>query len=206
MKTTHKPLLIVMSGPSGVGKSTLFKQIQDRVDNLHFSVSCTTREPRTGEVHGTHYYFLGKEEFEQHLAQHDFIEYAQVHANFYGTLKSEVLQHLHAGRHVILDIDVQGQRLVRQAIAGTELEKAAVFIFIAPPSYQALRNRLQQRATDSQEVIERRLKNALGELKAFREYDYVIVNDDLTVAANELYAVLEASMCRTSLSTLSFEE
>lgn len=204
MQTTS--LLLVMSGPSGVGKSTIFKNLQSMIPNLHFSISCTTRAPREGENHGEHYYFLTLEEFKKHLDQDDFIEYAEVHGNYYGTLKSEVHKQFENGNHVILDIDVQGQRLVRQAIKNTELDKATTFIFIAPPSFETLRSRLYHRATDSQEVIERRLNNALKELQAYPEYDYVVVNDDLATAVQQLYSIFTATTCKTTLNHLSFSE
>ena len=192
-------LLLVLSGPSGAGKSTVIAQVRQLQPGIGFSVSCTTRAPRPGEVDGRDYYFISAEEYRRRVEAGEFLEHAMVHGNGYGTLRSEVEGKVLNGGIVLLDIDVQGQRLVRQAIQGTVLEKAAAFVFFAPPSFAELERRLRDRHTDSEEAIRRRLSNAQGEMAAWREYDFLVVNDTVEAAAQKLAAVIVASGCRTAL-------
>ncbi|MBQ9089242.1 MAG: guanylate kinase [Lentisphaeria bacterium] len=191
--------LIVISGPSGVGKSTLVKQVRAQLPSLEFSVSCTTRAPRAGEVDGRDYFFLAEDEFEAKVQQGEFIEYAGVFAHRYGTLKSEVLNRLRRGADVILDIDVQGARLIRQAaLADEEIAHAAQFIMIVPPDIATLEARLSGRNSETPESLKLRLAGAKSELANFRLYDYLVVNDDLDTAAEELISLLKCMRMRTA--------
>ena len=194
--------LIVISGPSGVGKSTLVKKVQQELPDLKFSVSCTTRSPRAGESHGKEYFFLTDEEFLQHLENGDFLEHAQVFRHRYGTLCSEVIARLERGEEVVLDIDVQGAKQIRQAAEKNPLIAAAAqFIIIAPPDVPTLAQRLAGRNSETPEQLKLRLDGALNELSHFRLYDYMIVNDDLETAAAELTALLRSIRLRTATIT-----
>ena len=191
--------LIVISGPSGVGKSTLVKRAMAELPDLQFSVSCTTRTPREGEEHGKAYYFLSREEFAEKLAAGEFLEHAEVFRNCYGTLKSEVLNRIRRGEEVLLDIDVQGAKQIRQAAENDpEIRNAAQFILIAPPSLDVIRQRLAGRNSATPDQLELRVAAAAGELRNYRIYDYMVVNDDLDTAAVELIAVLKAMRLRTA--------
>lgn len=192
--------IIVLSGPSGAGKSTLVGEVLKVMPDLQFSISCTTRKPRGSEKHGVEYYFLTEEEFVQRIRQEEFVEHAQVHANRYGTLKSEVLERSRSGKDVILDIDVQGAMQIREA-AAKDAELAAVlqFVFIAPPSYEVLEKRLRGRQTDSEEQISLRLDTARKELSCWRNYDYVVINGDLKQAAEEMIALFRSFRLKTTL-------
>lgn len=191
--------LIVISGPSGVGKSTLVKKAMAELPDLCFSVSCTTRSPRPGEEHGKAYYFLSHEEFAEKLENGEFLEHARVFANSYGTLKSEVVNRISRGEEVILDIDVQGARQIRQAAENDPVIKAAAqFILIAPPSLPVLKERLAGRNTESAEQLKLRIEGAENELKSFRIYDYLVINDDLETAAADLISVLKSIRLRTA--------
>lgn len=173
--------LIVISGPSGAGKTTLYKHIlNDFKDTLGFSVSATTRMPRPGEKDGVDYFFIDRKEFDKRLKEGYFVETATVHGNFYGTPKSEIDRILNSGRNCLLDIDVQGSRSIRK------LYPEAVHIFILPPSVDELIRRLKSRATDSGKVLETRIANAVKEMEYRNEYSVVIVNDDLEKAYLEL--------------------
>ncbi|MBS1370275.1 MAG: guanylate kinase [Lentisphaeria bacterium] len=191
--------IIVLSGPSGVGKSTLVGKVREAMPELQFSISCTTRPPRTGEQHGVHYYFLSHEEFAARAGRGEFVEHAHVFANRYGTLKSEVLDRVRRGNSVILDIDVQGALQIRKAAeADPELKKSTVFVFIGPPSVETLERRLRGRATDSEEQIALRLENARRELSFWRSYDYLVVNGDLEKAAVEMTGLFRSFALRTA--------
>jgi guanylate kinase len=173
--------VFVITGPSGVGKGTLIEQLLERVPELELSVSATTREPRPGELEGRDYHFLSPEEFRRRLEAGDFLEHASYSGNYYGTLRSEVERRLAEGRSVVLEIEVQGARQVRDA-----LRDDAVLIFIAPPDEAVLRERLEGRGTDSAEAIEQRLRTAEVELAARSEFPLEVVNDDLQKGASEL--------------------
>ncbi len=191
--------LIVISGPSGVGKSTLVKQARTELPYLEFSVSCTTRQPRAGEVNGKDYFFLTPEEFETKVQNNEFLEYAGVFAHRYGTLKSEVVSRLQRGADVILDIDVQGAKQIRQAAAADpEIARAARFIMIVPPDMATLEARLAGRNSETPESLKLRLAGAQEELSNFRVYDYLVVNDDLETAGKELIMLLKTVRMRTS--------
>ncbi len=177
-----------MSGPSGVGKGTLRERALKNIPDLVYSISCTTRQPRTGETDGIEYRFISHEKFEAGISQGLFLEHAHVHGEIYGTLKSDVESELNLGKSVLLEIDVQGALQVREKMP------EAILIFIAPPSVDALRDRLLNRKTDSPEIIELRLHNAIRELELQREYDYVIVNDNLDFASRKLREIFDGEM------------
>ncbi len=184
---------VVISGPSGVGKSTLVGNVRKILPDLSFSVSCTTRSPRAGEVDGREYYFLTPEEFEEKVRRGEFLEYAGVFNRRYGTLKSEVLSRVEAGEQVLLDIDVQGAKQIRAAAeTSPELARSVHFILIAPPSLEILESRLRGRGSESEEQLALRLGTARSELANYKLYDYVVVNDDLEQATADLAAVLRS--------------
>ena len=167
-------ILLLVSGPSGSGKSTLCRRLADERE-ADFSISCTTRSPREGEEHGREYYFLSREEFIGRVEKGGLIEHAEVHGNFYGTLRSEVLDRLTKGRDVVMDIDVQGASQVR-ACEDPAIRRALVDLFVMPPSEQELAARLTGRGTDSEEVIALRLRNAIEEISHWSDYRYRLVS------------------------------
>ncbi len=192
--------LIVVSGPSGVGKSTLVGKVRAGFENLDFSVSCTTRKPRPGEIDGQAYHFLSHDDFARMAAAGEFLEYATVFSESYGTLKSEVADKIRRGRNVLLDIDIQGAMNIRDAAAyDEELRSVLASVMILPPSFETLERRLRSRATESEEQLRLRIEGARHELSCWREYDYVIINDDLETAAAELKQLLTALGMRTSV-------
>ena len=191
--------LIVLSGPSGVGKSTLVGEVRKALPYLEFSISCTTRQPRPGERDGREYYFLTPEEFEARSQAGGFVEEARVFANRYGTLKSEVLDRVARGVDVLLDIDVQGAMQIRQATErDPELKAVCEFVFIGPPSVEVLETRLRGRATDSEEQIRLRLDGARRELSHWRKYDYLVINDRVETAAAELEGLFRSFRLKTA--------
>jgi guanylate kinase len=181
--------VFVITGPSGVGKGTLIEQLLERVPELELSISATTREPRPGEVDGRDYFFLTPEEFRRRLEAGDFLEHASYSGNYYGTLKEEVERRLGEGGSVVLEIEVQGARQVRD-----ELGDDSVLIFIAPPDEQVLRERLEGRGTDSPEDIEQRLRTAEVELGARSEFPLEVVNDEVQKAASELEGLVREQL------------
>jgi guanylate kinase len=176
--------LFVIAAPSGAGKTTLVKALTTRNPELRFSISYTTRLQRRNEADGVDYLFVDKAEFDRLLAAGALLESAEVFDNFYGTSREQVEQHLAAGHHVILEIDWQGARQVRKA------KPDCITVFILPPSREELERRLRSRGTDTQKVIERRLRDALSDMSHWDEFDYVIFNDDLDEAVADLEAVL----------------
>jgi guanylate kinase len=185
--------ILVLSGPSGAGKSTIINKAAKDIGDFYFSVSTTTREPREGEVHGREYYFVSKEEFEEGIKNGEFLEYAKVHGNYYGTSLKPVKEALKEGKLVIFDIDVQGHRLVRKALGNL-----VTSIFITPPSLEELKRRLVNRCSDEDEVIKKRLENAKEEIQAISEYDFIIINDDITKAKEQFSAIANAARCKIS--------
>ncbi len=181
--------LYVISGPSGTGKGTICKEILKDIGN-EFSVSMTTREPREGELHGREYFFVSHEEFTENISKNNFLEYATVFDNYYGTPKDIVLKKLDKGRNVILDIDVQGGLQVREAMP------EAVLIFLLPPSLAELRRRLENRGTETPEKIEKRLSKAVDEIKFIGEYDYMVINNDLETAVDNVRSIMKAEASR----------
>lgn len=186
-----KGILFVISAPSGTGKTTLLKKVMARVPGLNFSVSHTTRKPRSGERDGRDYYFVERGQFERMIAEKQFLEWAQVHDNLYGTSTMTVSAQIAAGQDVILDIDVQGAAIIRES---SELE--AVQVFIAPPSLVALEERLRGRNTEDEETIQLRLQNARVEMEAVGKYDYLVVNDQLDEAVEGLASIIIAERAR----------
>ena len=192
MKEERKTMLIVISGPSGVGKGTIYKRLLDSDDSLTFSVSVTTRAPRDGEVDGEDYYFITDERYRELLDKDAFLEHATVHDHSYGTLKSQIQEKMAQGKNVLLDIDPQGARQVMAKWPD------CVSIFLLPPSFQALHDRLYGRKTETTEVIERRLYNARGEIESAGLYQYNVVNDDLDLACAQTAAIITAEKQRTN--------
>ncbi len=186
MKETRKGMLLVISGPSGAGKGTLVERLLGKDPSFCFSVSVTTRERRRNETDGIHYHFITEQKYDELLAEDAFLEHATVHGHRYGTLKSEVYERMERGQNVLLDIDPQGARSVM------EKEPACVSVFILPPSYASLRARLHTRNTEEPQEIERRLNNARGEVAQMSRYRYLIVNDDLELAFEQLRAIVRA--------------
>ena len=180
-------IALVLSAPSGAGKTTLIKRLLAEFPHFGYSVSCTTRRPRQGEVHGKDYFFLSREEFERRRAEQSFAEWAEVHGNFYGTPLAPVKEMLRQGQDVLFDIDVQGAAQLKLT-----LEEAA-FAFILPPSMAEMERRLRGRGLDDEETIQRRLNNARREMLETRWYDALVVNDDLDAAYDALRAVYLAA-------------
>jgi guanylate kinase len=189
-KTATIGNLIIVSGPSGAGKSALVEGVLKSMPQLRFSVSYTTRSPRGTEKDGVEYFFVDRREFRRLIDKDDFLEWAEVHNNFYGTSRRVVDEILQNGEDVILDIDVQGARIIR----GKRPDATAVFIL--PPSFRILRERLERRRLDDGLVIEQRLKRACNEISHFNEYDYLIVNDNLGNSIDELKSIICSARCR----------
>jgi guanylate kinase len=184
-----KGKIFVISGPSGAGKSTLIKGIRASVGNLDYSISHTTRSPRPNEKDGVDYHFVDKQQFQNMIDGDAFVEWAQVYDDLYGTSYQSITDKLTDGYDIILDIDIQGARNIK------EKTKDCTLIFILPPSRKILEERLRSRATDNADAIEKRIGEATKELANFRWYDYLIINDDLEKAAKELESIILADRC-----------
>jgi guanylate kinase len=176
--------LFIFSAASGTGKTSLAKALVESAPEFAFSVSHTTRAPRPGEQHGVHYYYVTREEFDRMVANGEFVEHATVFGNSYGTSKQAIADQIQSGKSVILDIDWQGARAIKK------WRPEAVSIFILPPSRAALRERLTNRKQDSQEIIDRRMREAVAEMSHYSEFDYLVVNDDFEAALADLKAIL----------------
>ena len=186
MKEIRKGMLLLISGPSGAGKGTLVERLLEQDPSFIFSVSVTTRGRRENELEDVHYHFISEKEYDKLLAEDAFLEYASVHGHRYGTLKSEVFAHMEKGRNVLLDIDPQGARTVMERMP------ECVSVFILPPSFHELKVRLHTRNTEKEEEIQRRLTNARGEIAQMGRYRYLIVNDHLDLAFEQLNAIVRA--------------
>lgn len=179
-------LLIVVSGPSGAGKGTVLKKVLERNENMEVSVSCTTRSPRPGEKEGVNYFFKTHEEFAEMLKNGEFLEYARVFDNYYGTPKGKIEELLDAGKDVVLEIDVQGTVKVKNSV------NDAVYIFITPPSIAELKSRLMNRGTETEEQLALRLATSTNELRFACEYDYLVVNDTVEQAVQDIENIIKA--------------
>ncbi|MGD9555169.1 MAG: guanylate kinase [Arcobacteraceae bacterium] len=196
--TQNKGAILILSGPSGCGKSTLLKEVYKDISDYYFSISTTTRASREGEKHGVDYYFVSKEEFEKDIEAGNFLEYANVHGNYYGTSLKPIMKALHENKLVIFDIDVQGHKIVRK-----KLNDIITSVFITTPSLKELEFRLNNRSTDSKEVIQKRIINAQEEIKSFLKYDYLIINDNLQEASKQLVSIANAARVKSKLSSLT---
>ena len=191
-KMKHKGILIVVSGFSGAGKGTLMKQLVHSYDNYALSVSMTTRNPRPGEEEGKEYFFVSREEFEEKIAQDGLIEYASYCDNYYGTPREYVERQLEKGKDVILEIEIQGALKIKKNFP------TALLMFVMPPDAAELKKRLEGRGTESQEVIEKRLKRASEEAEGIEQYDYIVINDKLEECVEEMHSLVQAAHCAPS--------
>jgi len=182
--------LIVISGPSGAGKGTIVKALLDQYPSVDYSVSATTRTPREGEVNGVHYWFVSREEFAEMRENDELLEWAEVYGNFYGTPRRRVIEAINRGRDIILEIDPQGAMKIKKSFP------SAVFVYIMPPSPRELSKRICGRGTESQESIRCRLNSVANELKYVHEYDYLVINDEITEATADVAAIIRAEKWR----------
>lgn len=189
-------MLIVLSAPSGAGKTTLCREIRKIIPDLKYSISYTTRPPRPGEENGKDFFFVSKEEFNKMIERNEFAEWAVVHGNLYGSSAKIINGTMDSGYDILLDIDTQGAKQLKRKYPD------GVFIFILAPSMKELRERLEERKSDSPQEIERRMKNAREEVKNYKEYNYLIINNDLKEAVNNLAHIILGERCRTFLLIL----
>ena len=196
----QKGILIVVSGFSGARKGTVMKELLNRYDNYALSISATTRNPRPGEVNGREYFFLTREEFEKMIAKDELIEYARYVDNYYGTPKAYVEEQLNAGKDVILEIEIQGALKVKEKFPETLL------LFVTPPDAATLRSRLEGRGTETQEVIDMRMKRAAEEAEGMNQYDYLIVNDSLDDCVREMHEIIQGEHRKTFRNVLFMEQ
>ena len=187
----RKGALLIISAPSGAGKTTICRKLLARRKDLKYSISCTTRAPRAGEKNGKHYFFLNREEFKRKIQRGELLEWAMVHDEYYGTPRKFVDEQIEKGGNVIMAIDVQGAMSIRRK------HPAAILVFVLPPSMDALKARLAHRR-DATEIVAKRLANSRGELAAAKDYDYVVVNDALETAVSQISSILTAETLRTS--------
>jgi guanylate kinase len=200
-KTRRKRgLLVVISGPSGVGKSTVVRRLLKLNPELKMSISSTTRPPRPGEVHGQHYFFITDEEFDQRVKQEQFLEWAKVHGCYYGTPRQYIDEQLARGETVVLEVDVQGASSIKRIVENGKLRAAVVFIFLIPPSVDILAFRLKKRKTEDEELVNYRLRAAIAELQVMEKYDYIVVNDKVESAADKIKAIINVEKERTLLN------
>ena len=191
----RRGLMLVLSSPSGAGKSTIARLLLEQEDNLELSISVTTRPRRTSEVEGVHYHFLETKQFEK-MKQHDeLLEWAEVHGNYYATPRGPVEEAIENGRDILFDIDIQGTFQLYE-----KMREDVVSVFILPPSIAEMKSRLHRRAEDTEDVIQKRLETAVGEMKHWSEYDYVVVNDDLERALGNVRAILRAERLKQKRS------
>jgi guanylate kinase len=193
-------LLVVVSGPSGVGKSTVVRRLFKIYPGLKLSISSTTRSPRPGEIHGQHYYFITQEEFDLRVKQKQFLEWAKVHGSYYGTPRRFVEEGLAGGAVVVLEVDVGGAAAIKRLAEEGKIKCSAVFVFLIPPSVDILAFRLKKRKTEDAEVVNYRLRAAIAELQVMEKYDYIVVNDKVESAADKIKAVINVEKERTLLN------
>ncbi|OEF98529.1 guanylate kinase [Desulfuribacillus alkaliarsenatis] len=194
-------VLYILSGPSGVGKGTVCTQLRKQLLNLKYSVSATTRAPRAGETDGVNYFFKSKDKFEKMIQNNEFLEWANYVGNYYGTPYSYVQEQLKEGHDVILEIEVQGAMQVRERIG-----KDGVFIFLVPPNVAELKRRILERASETDESMNQRLKVMEKEMKLIQHYDYCVVNDDLLYACQQIEAIITAESCRVERNKIKYEQ
>ncbi len=185
--------ILIISGPSGAGKSSLINEMLKVIPNTYFSISTTTRAMREGEKDGREYFFISKEEFEKEIKEGEFLEWAEVHGNYYGTSLKPVRKALEEGKLVVFDIDVQGHKIVKK-----KFKDILTSVFLTTPSLKVLKERLLKRGTDSKEIIQNRIKNALIEIEEIKEYDFLIINDIFEEALKELISVARVARLKTS--------
>ena len=207
LSTKTAPLLLLVSAPSGAGKTTLCKRVIDRNPGFVRAVTCTTRAPRGSERHGVDYYFMDRSEFLSQVESGGFIEYAEVFGNLYGTLKSTVLENLQSGRDMVLNIDVQGAASVRKlARSDSSLARSLVTVFVTPPTRTELRSRLIGRGSEGLEVIDSRLSRAKEEVRHWAEFDYIIISGSKQEDAERLQSIVTAEKSRTARVHFRFDE
>jgi len=197
---TPQGLLLVVSGPSGAGKGTICQILRDKLPDLGYSISVTTRQPRVGEVDGKSYFFKTVSQVKEMIAQGELLEYAEVYGNYYGTPRQYVMELLQSGHDVLLEIDIQGALQIKKRFP------EGVFVFIVPPSLDELSARIYKRGTDSEDVIKRRMASAASELTYAAEYDYIIVNDIAEKAANKVLTIMEAERYRVARTYFIVDE
>lgn len=195
-----KGLLVVISGPSGVGKSTVLQKLGELAPEVKFSVSCTTRPPRINESHSADYFFVSETEFRSKVKQGEFLEWAQVHTYYYGTLKKFVIEHLQKDETVVVEVDVQGAAKIKEVTTKGGLKLPVVFIFLIPPSVDILAFRLKKRKTEEVQEMNYRLRAAIAELQVMEKYDYIVVNDQVDAAAKKILAIINVEKERAMIN------
>jgi len=196
---TQEGILVVLSGPSGTGKGTVCKELLRHCPSLHYSISATTRQPRLGEVNGVNYYFTPQDQFLEMVEQNNLLEWAEVYGNYYGTPRKYVEEQLLKGYDVVLEIDTQGALQVKERF------NKGILVFLLPPSLTELEDRIWKRGTDTPDTIKRRLNAATAEFDQIRNYEYVVVNDDVNAAVEKIRAIILAEKCRVSRSQKEIE-
>ncbi len=197
---SHRSLLVVISGPSGVGKSTVVRRLLEMSSDLKMSVSATTRKPRPNEKHGKDYFFIGEDEFFELEKRGLFIEWAKVHGLYYGTPKDFVESEIKKGKTVVVEVDVQGAANIKESVAKGKIKCSAVFVFLIPPSVDILAFRLKRRKTEDEHVVNHRLRAAIAELQVMEKYDYIVVNDKVESAAQKIRAIINVEKERVFLN------